>query len=58
MRSIKLLKQYTYRRSRKDYGKPKFSGRSRGQWVAELHKLGMLVNSKEHPFYKKATDTE
>jgi hypothetical protein len=58
MRSRKKLKQYTYRPAAKDYGKPTFSGRSPGQWIAELRKLGMLVDSKDHPFFKKATDTE
>jgi len=58
MRSRKKLQQYTYRPSRKNYGEPKFSGRTPVQWVAELRKLGMLVESKDHPYYKKASDTE
>lgn len=58
MRSRKKLQQYTYRPSSKDYGEPKFSGLSPGQHVANLRKLGLVVDSKDHPFYKKATDTE
>jgi len=58
MRSRKKQQQYAYRPSRNDYGEPKFSGRTPGQWIAELQKLGMLVDSEDHPFYKKATDTE
>jgi hypothetical protein len=60
MRSRMKLGQYTYRASakQKEYGDPKFSGRTRQQWVMELKKQGILVDSKEHPFYKKATDSE
>jgi hypothetical protein len=57
MRSRKKLQQYTYRPSNKDYGVPKFSGRTPAQWIAELHKAGMLVTDKNHRYYKKATDT-
>ncbi len=58
MRSRKKLMQYTYRRSTKEYGEPKFSGRTPQQWVNELKKLGILVVSKDHEFYRKATDSE
>jgi hypothetical protein len=60
MRSRKKLQQYTYRPSRKQevYGEPKFSGRTPAQWIAELRKLGMLVENRDHPYYKKATDSE
>jgi hypothetical protein len=58
MRSRKKLDQYTYRPSRNDYGKPKFSGLSRGQLIAKLRKLGLLVEDESHPYYRKATDTE
>jgi hypothetical protein len=58
MRSRRKLLQYTYRPSRNDYGEPKFSGRTPGQWIAELKKMEVLVDSKDHPYYKKATDTE
>jgi hypothetical protein len=59
MRSRKLLQQYTYRPARRqDYSEPVFSGRTPVQWVVELRKLGMLVIDKNHPYYKKATDTE
>jgi hypothetical protein len=60
MRSRKKLAQYTFRSSAKqvEYGEPKFSGRTRKEWVAELKKLGVLVDSKDHEFYRKATDSE
>jgi hypothetical protein len=60
MRSRKKLQQYTYRPSRKqkEYGEPRFSGRTPAQWVAELRKQGMMVEDKNHPYYKKATDSE
>jgi hypothetical protein len=60
MRSRMQLQQYTYRSSAKqlEYGEPRFSGRNAGQWIAELKKLGLLVDSKDHPFYRKATDSE
>jgi hypothetical protein len=60
MRSRKKLQQWTYRPSRKqkEHGKPKFSGRTPAQWILELKKQGMLVVSKDHEFYKKATDSE
>jgi hypothetical protein len=58
MRSRKKLQQYTYRPARKDYDEPRFSGRTPGQWIAELKKAGLLVDSKDHPFYRKASDTE
>ena len=59
MRSRKKLQQYTYRPSRRqDYGEPKFSGRTPVQWVTELRKMGMLAENKDHPYFKKATDTE
>ena len=61
MRSRTKLQQFTYRPSRKqeeEHGVPKFSGRTPQQWIAELHKLGMLVVGKDHAFYRKATDSE
>ena len=58
MRSRKKLGQYTYRQANKDYGEPKFSGLTKGQLVAQLKQQGMLVDSKDHPYYRKATDTE
>jgi hypothetical protein len=58
MRWRKKLMQYTYRPSRKDYGAPKFSGLTPPQFVAKLKEQGLLVVSKDHPYYKKATDTE
>ena len=60
MRSRQTLGQWTYRPSRKqkEYGEPKFSGLTPGQRVANLRKLGMLADNKDHPFFKKATDTE
>lgn len=59
MRSRSKLGQYTYRASAKpaEYGEPRFSGRSPAQWIVELKKLGMLVDSKDHEFYRKATDS-
>jgi hypothetical protein len=59
MRSRQKLAQYTFRPSAKqDHGEPKFSGRTPQQWVAELKKLGRLIDSKDHEFYRKATDSE
>jgi hypothetical protein len=60
MRTRMKLSQYTFRPSskQKEHGEPKFSGRTPQQWVAELKKLGMLVDSKDHEFYRKATDSE
>jgi hypothetical protein len=60
MRSRMKLGQYTYRPAakQKEHGEPKFSGRTKTQWVAELKKLGLLVDSKGHEFYRKATDSE
>jgi hypothetical protein len=58
MRSRKKLQQYTYRPSRKDYGEPKFSGLTKAQLVGQLRDQGLLVIDEDHPFYKKATDSE
>jgi hypothetical protein len=60
MRSRQKLQQYTFRPSakQKEYGEPTFSGRTPQQWVAELKKQGLLVDSKDHEFYRKATDSE
>jgi hypothetical protein len=59
MRSRQKLQQYTFRRSAKqDHPPPRFSGRTPAQWLLELKKLGMLVDSKDHEFFKKVTDTE
>jgi hypothetical protein len=53
MRSRKLLGQFTYRPAKKDYGEPKFSGLTKGQLVDQLRRLGLLVDSKDHPYYKR-----
>jgi hypothetical protein len=59
MRSRSKLAQYTFRPSiKQDHPPPRFSGRTPEQWVLELKKLDMLVVSKDHAFFKKATDTE
>ena len=60
MRTRTKLSQYTFRPSskQKEHGDPKFSGRIPEQWVGELKKLGLLVDSKDHEFYRKATDSE
>ena len=58
MRWRKKLMQYTYRPARKDYGPPKFSGFTPPQFVLKLKEQGLLVVNKEHPFFKKATDSE
>jgi hypothetical protein len=59
MRSRKLLSQYTFRPSRnQNRPEPKFSGRSAAQWLLELKNQGMLVDSTNHDFFKKATDSE
>jgi hypothetical protein len=58
MRSRTKLGQYTFRKSSKDHGEPKFSGLTTAQHIFNLKKLGLLVDSTDHPFFKKATDTE
>jgi hypothetical protein len=59
MRSRTKLGQYTFRPAAKqEREEPKFSGRTPQQWIAELKKLGMLVDDKTHDFYRKATDSE
>jgi hypothetical protein len=58
MRSRTKLQQYTFRPASKDYGEPKFSGLTPAQHVVELKKMGLLVDNKDHPFYRKATDSE
>jgi hypothetical protein len=58
MRSRPKLDQWTFRASSKDYGTPKFSGRTKAQWIAELDKLGLLVTNRKHEFFRKATDSE
>jgi hypothetical protein len=60
MRTRMKLSQYTFRPSskQKEHGDPRFSGRTPEQWVRELKKLGLLVDSKDHEFYRKATDSE
>jgi hypothetical protein len=58
MRTRVKLQQFTYRPARKNYGEPKFSGLTPGQHIANLKKLGILIDSPDHPFYKKATDNE
>ena len=57
MRWRKKLMQYTYRPASKDYGPPKFSGLKPAQFVLKLKEQGLLVVSKDHPFFKKATDS-
>jgi hypothetical protein len=58
MRSRTKLGQYTFRPSAKDHGAPKFSALTLPQHILNLKKLGRLVDSKDHPFYRLATDTE
>jgi hypothetical protein len=58
MRSRSTLQSYAYRPSRKNYGEPKFGGLTPAQYVLKLKELGMLVDSGEHPFYRKVTDSE
>jgi len=60
MRTRMKLAQYTFRASskQKEHGEPKFSGRTPQQWVGELKKMGMLVDSTDHEFYRRATDSE
>jgi hypothetical protein len=60
MRTRSKLTQYTFSPStkQKEHGEPKFSGRTPQQWVVELKKLDRLVDSKDHAFYRKATDAE
>jgi hypothetical protein len=58
MRWRKKLMQYTYRPARKDYGPPKFSGFTPQQFALKLKEQGLLVINKDHPFFKKATDSE
>lgn len=58
MRVRLKLQQYTYRPASKDYGEPKFSGLARAEWIGKLKEQGLLVVDKNHPFYKRATDTE
>jgi hypothetical protein len=58
MRWRKKLLQWTFRPSRKDYGEPKFSGLTPVQFVAKLRDQGLLVDNKDHPFFKMATDSE
>lgn len=58
MRSLQKLGQYTFRPSRKDYGEAKFSGLTPLQHIENLKKDGTLITNKDHPFFKKATDTE
>jgi hypothetical protein len=60
MRSRTKLAQYTFRASSNQakHGEPKFSGRTREEWVMELKKLGLLVDNKDHEFYRRATDSE
>jgi len=58
MRSRKKLQQFTYRPANKDHGVPKFSGLTKGQLIAQIRQQGMLVDSEDHPFYRRVTDTE
>ena len=56
MRTRTKLGQYTFRKSAKDYGDPKFSGLTPAQHLMNLKQRGLLVVDKDHPFYRKATD--
>jgi hypothetical protein len=58
MRSRKKLQQYTFRASTKDFGEPRFSGLTKEEHLKNLKEQGFLVTDKDHPFYKRATDTE
>jgi hypothetical protein len=58
MRSRKKLQQFTYRPANKDHGVPKFSGLTKGQLIAQIRQQGMLVDSEDHPFFRRVTDTE
>jgi hypothetical protein len=58
MRSRPKLQQYTYRPANKDHGEPKFSGLTKVQLVAQLRDQGLLVDSEDHLFFRRATDTE
>ena len=58
MRSRTKLQQYTFRPSRKNYGEPKFSGLTPAQYIVKLKEQGLLVDSKDHPFFIEATDSE
>jgi hypothetical protein len=58
MRSRKKLAQWTYRPAAKDHGEPRFSGLIPAQHLLNLKELGLLVDSKDHHFFKKVTDTE
>jgi hypothetical protein len=57
MRTRTKLGQHTFRKSAKDYGAPRFSGLTPAQHLMNLKKRGLLVVDKDHPFYRKATDT-
>ena len=58
MRSRKKLSQYTFRRAARDHGPPRFSGLTPAQHLQNLKEMGLLVDSRDHPFFKKATDSE
>jgi hypothetical protein len=58
MRSLKKLQQYTFRASTRDFGEPRFSGLTKEQHLKNLKDLGILVTDRNHPFYKRVTDTE
>jgi hypothetical protein len=58
MRSRKKLSQYTFRPAAKDHGPPRFSDLTPAQHLQNLKEMGLLVDSRDHPFFKKATDTE
>jgi hypothetical protein len=58
MRSRKKLSRYVYRPARKDHGEPRFSGLTPGQHLLNLKKMGWMVESTDHHYFKKVTDTE
>jgi hypothetical protein len=58
MRSRRKLQQYTYRPAAKDHGTPRFSRLSPADHMKNLKQLGLLIESRDHPFFKKTTDSE
>jgi hypothetical protein len=59
MASRKKLGKFTYRKSRKDYDEPKYSGHTIGQLIHfALRKPGLLVEDKTHAFYRKVAELD
>jgi hypothetical protein len=59
MRSRRKLGKFTHQRCRRDYGEPRFLGWSVGEIIIHvLKKPGLLIESEDHPFYRKAADLE